>query len=76
MSGFRYVLELTDGQPADPALFSTALPPGMWQPGQTFLAGSDLEEFRIVAIGELDAAGFLHPHGLWIVEPVDQSAIS
>lgn len=70
MPGFRYVLELPDGQPPDPALFNTALPSVMWQPGQTFLAGSDLEEFRIDAIGQLDAAGYLHADGLWIVRAV------
>jgi hypothetical protein len=35
-------------------MFKTALPPGMWKPGDTFLAASDLHQFRIVEIGELE----------------------
>lgn len=66
----RYVLELADGLPADPAIFNTVLPPGMWQPGQELLVGSALRKFRIAAIGELEERGYEHAHGLWIVEPV------
>jgi hypothetical protein len=54
VSGFRYVLELPNGEPADPAFFNTALPPGMWKPGDTFMAASDLRQFRIVEIAELE----------------------
>lgn len=53
-AGYRFVLELPDRSPADPAMFNTALPPGMWKQGDTFIAASDLREFRIVEIGELD----------------------
>ena len=57
-AGFRYVLELADGSPVDPSMFVTALPPGMWKPGQIFLLGSDLDQWRIVAIGELERRGY------------------
>jgi hypothetical protein len=69
--GFRYVLELADGQPADPVFFNSALPPETWKPGDTFLAASDLRRFRVLAIGRLEELGLEHADGLWIVEPVD-----
>jgi hypothetical protein len=50
------VLELADGQPANPLMFNSALPPETWRPGDTFLAASDLRRFRILAIGELEEA--------------------
>lgn len=70
--GFRYVLELSDRSPADPAMFKTALPPGMWKPGDTFLAATDLHQFRIVEIGELETPNLEHVQGVWIVEPVEE----
>jgi hypothetical protein len=71
VSGFRDVLELQNREPADPAMFVTALPPGMWKPGDTFIAASDLRQFRIVEIGELENPDLEHVHGVWIVEPVE-----
>jgi hypothetical protein len=73
VSGFRYVLELPDRSPADPAMFNTALPPGMWKSGDTFIAASDLRQFRIVEIGELENPDLKDVHGVWIVEPVEES---
>jgi hypothetical protein len=70
--GFRYMLELPDRSPADPAMFNTALPPGMWKPGDTFIAASDLRQFRIVEIGELENPELEQIHGVWIVEPVER----
>lgn len=57
MSGFRYFLVLKDGEPADPAMFATAVP-------------GDLQKFRILAIdpkmsGEL-SRDF---QTTWTVEP-------
>ena len=45
---FRHVLEPRDGQPADPLMFNSALPPEAWKPGDEFLAASDLRRFRIL----------------------------
>lgn len=70
MSGFRYVLELPNREPADPAMFNTALP-GMWRAGDTFMAAYDLRQFRIVEIAELENPDLQFVHGVWIVEPVE-----
>jgi hypothetical protein len=48
--------------------------PGGYNRGPPTLGGGgvwafNLEEFRIVAIGELEERGY--EHGLWVVEPVD-----
>jgi hypothetical protein len=45
---FKFVLALIDGEPADPGMFLTAIPD--WRVGDTFLAGSELQRFRILAI--------------------------
>ena len=45
---------LEDGEPADPAVFATIIP--RWQEGDTFLAGAELQRFRIVAIDATPAA--------------------
>ena len=67
MSGFRYVLYLPDGEPADPAMFVTAIP--SWREGDTFLAGPD----RIVEIepnmDEPTPNRFWH--AVWTVETVE-----
>lgn len=52
-------------------MFSTALPPGMWKAGDTFLAAYDLRQFRIAEIAELENPDLEDIHGVWIVEPVD-----
>src|SRR5690348_7493480 len=53
VAGYRYALELPDGEAVDPVFFNSALPPEAWRPGDTFLAASDLRQFRILKIGEL-----------------------
>jgi hypothetical protein len=55
---YRYVLEFPDGEPADPTILVTALPPDVWRPGHTFLHGPDLEALRIVAV-DYEADGVL-----------------
>ena len=58
MGGYRFVLELPNGEPpADPVFFNTILPPAMWKPGDEFIAASDLRRFRIVEIRELEERG-------------------
>jgi hypothetical protein len=67
MSGFRFALVLENAEPADPAVFPTAVPP--WREGDPFLAGSELQRFRIVKIlpeWDEDAAF----QAVWVVEPV------
>ena len=59
---------LEDNEPADPAMFVTAIP--TWKPGDTFLAGSDLRRFRIVAV-EPEVTGVADHHGVVTVEPVE-----
>jgi hypothetical protein len=34
-----------------------------------FVAGSDIEHFRIFAISELELRGYEHPDGVWLMEP-------
>ena len=69
---FKYLLALPDGEPADPAVFVTAVP--NWAIGETFMVYGG-KQFRIVAksedldeLDELYERGF---HGLWVVEPLD-----
>ena len=50
--GFRFILVHPDGEPADPGMFVTAIP--SWRPGDTFLAGSELQRFRIVDVNTED----------------------
>jgi hypothetical protein len=70
MSGFRFVLELPDGDVADPAMFITAIP--TWREGDEFLAGSDLRRFRILSIhAELDPPASELVEAVWIVEPLE-----
>jgi hypothetical protein len=67
--GFRYLLALENGEPAEPAMFVTAVPD--WHVGDTFFAtGGQL--FRILAIEpEMDEATALNvATGLFVVEPV------
>jgi hypothetical protein len=69
VAGFRYVLELPDGDSADPMFLLSAL--DGFQVGDTFLSGPDLGRFRILAIDE-EAPGVLagYADGIWIIEPV------
>jgi hypothetical protein len=77
VAGFRYVLQLPDRESADPPMFISALPPEMWKPGDTFLAASDLRQFRIVEIAELENPDREDIHGVWIVEVVeDQTTLA
>jgi len=64
------VLELPDGDSADPMLFLSALDGR--QADDTFLAGLELQRYRILAI-DTEAPGVLagHADGIWIVEPVE-----
>ena len=70
MKGFRYVLELPDGDLADPVFFNSAFPPDFWKPGDQFSAASDLRRFRILEIRELEERGGEQADGVWAVEPV------
>ena len=71
MPAFRYVLELANGQPADPALFTTALPPACGNPATRSSPRATCSKFRIVEIGELANPDLEDIHGVWIVEPVE-----
>ena len=66
MNGYRFALMLENGEPANPAVFNTIL--AGWQEGDTFVAGADLQWFRIVAI---DASTDENDtfHAIWVVEP-------
>ncbi len=65
--GFRYLLSLPNGEPADPAAFVTANP--QWQAGDPFTAG-DGSRWRIVAIEPNESAA-VEFDALWTVEPLD-----
>jgi hypothetical protein len=68
LAGYRYALELTGGEAADPVFFNSALPSEAWKAGDEFLAATDLRRFRIVKIGELEVRGYERADGVWIVE--------
>jgi len=55
-------------EPADPAVFATIIP--RWQEGDEFLAGTELQRFRILAI---DASTDENDtfHAVWVVEPTE-----
>jgi hypothetical protein len=65
------LLVLASGEPADPPAFNTILP--TWREGDEFLAGENLQRFRIVAIApvvdEADEAGEFFD-AFWLVEAV------
>jgi len=65
--GFRYLLVLANGEPADPAAFVTANP--QWNPGDRFAAG-DGSRWRIVAI-EANMSDAVEFDALWTVERLD-----
>jgi hypothetical protein len=65
-SGF--LLVHSDGEPADPGMFLTAIP--NWKVGDEFLAGRHLEKFRIVGVNTEDPPG--RAHGIFVVEPVGE----
>jgi hypothetical protein len=46
-----------------------------WRVGDTFLAGPELQQFRILAI-DTEAPGVLagHADAIWIVQPVERVA--
>ena len=68
MSGFRYLLALENGEPADPAMFVTTVPD--WHIGDTFFAAGG-QMFRILAIEpEMDEERSRATMGLLVVEPV------
>jgi hypothetical protein len=71
VSGYRFVLELPDGDVADAAIFNTAIP--TWRAGDEFLAGCELQRFRILSIhAELDPPASEVVDAVWVVEPVGE----
>jgi hypothetical protein len=68
LPAFRYVLELPNGDNTDPMMFVTEI--AGRQIGDTFLAGPELQRFRILAI-DTEAPGVLagHADAIWIVQP-------
>ena len=67
---FRYLLQLRDGEPNDPAVFRTPTP--IWNVDDV-ITSSTGDRLRVVALGlevpyELVQCGF---HGVFTVEPVD-----
>jgi hypothetical protein len=69
LSGFRYLLQLADGEPAEPAMFYTAF--AGWKVGDTFLAGGELRHYRILLTdGKAKEVRTGYAHALWVVEPV------
>ena len=64
------MLELPNGDNVDPMMLVTEL--DGWKVGDTFLAGTELERFRILAIDD-GAPGVLagHADAIWIVAPLD-----
>jgi hypothetical protein len=51
MAGFLFKLERTDGRPAEPSSFSSAVP--NWTPGETIHFGHRM--VRVVAVRDVDA---------------------
>ena len=65
------MLELPDGDVADPAMFVIAIP--TWREGDEFLAGRELQRFRILSFhAELDPLGSELVEAVWVVEPVER----
>jgi hypothetical protein len=70
VTGYRFALILENGEPADPMVFPTIFP--FWKPGDTFLAGTQLRCFRIVAIAPIHPEEAGGPWDcIWVVEPVE-----
>ncbi len=65
--GFRYLLVLASGEPADPAVFVTANP--QWNTGDR-CTGRDGSKWRIAAI-EPNLSDAVEFDALWTVEPLD-----
>ena len=70
MVGFRYLLLLEDGEPAEPAAFVVNEPPGHWNVGEVFFTGAG-HFFRILAMdgpptGDVPEAEAWD--GVWTVE--------
>jgi hypothetical protein len=68
MSGFKFAPRPRGRHPADPAMFITAVPD--WRAGDEFLAGAELQKFRILEIlpeWDEDAAF----QAVWVVEPIE-----
>jgi hypothetical protein len=71
VDGFCFALMLEDGEPADPPAFVTAIP--TWNEGDTFLAGENLQRFRIVGIAPItseDDPAAETFDAFWLVRPV------
>jgi hypothetical protein len=58
----------SNSKPADPAAFLTAIP--IWREGDAFLAGRDLQRFRILEIAPADKSDLLARDfdAAWMVE--------
>ena len=71
--GFKYMHVTPDGEPHDPAVFTTAVP--NWSVGEVLTLGSG-QQLRIVHINrelDEDALDTLYEqgiNGMWIVEPI------
>ena len=72
VSGYRYLILLENGEPANPAGFVVGEPPGRWNVGEVFFTGSGAF-FRILAMNgppEGDVPEAEAWDGVWTVEPV------
>jgi hypothetical protein len=68
--GYRFVLVLQSGEPGEPGVFATLVPD--WGVGDTFVVGSALRKFRILAIDPVRDDQLLRGiQSVWTVEPVD-----
>jgi hypothetical protein len=51
MADYRFALVLENGEPADPPALDTRF--SVWREGDEFVAGAELQGFRILAISQL-----------------------
>jgi hypothetical protein len=54
VTNFRFALVHEDGEPANPPAFNTVIP--TWREGDEFLAGENLQRFRIAGISPVTGA--------------------
>ena len=73
MRSFNFALVLEDDKPADPPAFLTVIP--TWREGDEFLAGRNLQRFRILGISPVDDHELRKTfQAFWLVEPINPSA--
>jgi hypothetical protein len=67
---------LEEGEPADPPAFVSAIP--TWREGDEFLAGENLQCFRILGIAPVDEANEVREvcDGFWMVESVGWQGVA